>query len=208
MFWTLGGVGLFVATTTAAQDVGITRNMASVTVVVNGQTHTITRNQDPAHQVTGDAALTSRPCPPDCVTPMIAGPGVATVGELEVIAFLSGDVSEGRGLLLDTRDPGVFAGGAVPGAVNVPVATLDPANPYRLDILIALGATAVGDGLDFTNAFDLMLMSGGPWAEDSVQAVRHLLDAGYPPAKLFYYRGGLQAWQLLGLSTVPSDADG
>lgn len=208
MFWTLGSVGLFMATTSAAQEVGISRNMASVTIVVNGQTHTISRIQDPAHQVTGDAALTSRPCPPDCVTPIMAGPGVATVGELEVIAFLSGDVSEGRGLLLDTRDPVDFGGGAVPGAVNVPMVTLDPANPYRRDILIALGAVPVGDGLDFAEAFDLMLMSGGNWSNDSVQALRHLLDAGYPPSKLFYYRGGLQAWQMLGLSTVTPDADG
>jgi rhodanese-related sulfurtransferase len=208
--WTLGAVGVCLTHAAQAQEVRITRNMASVSVTVNGQAYNIGRIQDTQNRLTGDAALTSRACPPACITPMIAAPGVATVGELELISFLSGQVGQGTGLLIDVRDPADFATGTVPGAVNVPLPTLDADNPYRPDILIALRATApaTGGALDFSGAFHLMILGAGPYDDSGGQAVRNLIEAGYPADKLSMYRGGLQGWRMLGLTTAPAAPGG
>jgi len=47
-----------------------------------------------------------------------------------------------------------------------------------------------------------MLWCNGPWCGQSPHAIRGLLDLGYPAEKLYYYRGGMQAWQSLGLTVV------
>jgi hypothetical protein len=105
--------------------------------------------------------------------------GITTLGELELLDFLENRVSGGTGLLLDTRVPAEFATGSIPDGVNVAVATLDPENRFRDDILRALGAVAQVDGsLDFTNA--LTRYSGGVWSNDAPNAIRHLMAAGYP----------------------------
>ena len=41
-----------------------------------------------------------------------------------------------------------------------------------------------------------------PAGDQSSRAIQALLSLGYPAAKLKYYRGGMQAWKLLGLTTV------
>lgn len=184
-----------------AQDVRITEHQANATVSVNGQTITISRIQDHGHRLTGDFARTSRACPPACVQPMIAARGVATAGELEVLGFLKGPVSLSRGLLIDARMPDDFSRGSLPAAVNVPTATVAPENPYRADILRALGAVEGDRGdLDFTNALDLMLFSNGPWDPAATLMVQHLRESGYPADKINFYRAGLQGWLSLGLS--------
>jgi len=184
-----------------AQDVRISTFMPDVTFTLNDESVTIQRNQDTAAVLQGDFTLTSRPCPPACIQPMIAAPGVATVGELELIGFLETVVSNSQGLLLDVRDPTDFAAGSVPGAVNVPVQTLGPENRFRDDILRALGAVDAPDsGLDFSNAMTLALFSGGVWSPDAPSAIKNLIDAGYPASKLLYFRGGMQAWVHVGLT--------
>jgi rhodanese-related sulfurtransferase len=107
--------------------------------------------------------------------------GITKLGDLELLDFLENRVSGGTGLLLDTRVPAEIATGSIPDGVNVAVATLNPENRFRDDILRALGAVAQVDGsLDFTNALALTLYSGGVWSNDAPNAIRHLMAAGYP----------------------------
>ena len=190
------------ATAAQADPVGLTPDV--IRKEINFGTHVIVieRNQDPNATIAPEFARTSRACPPFCVAPMVAAPGVETLGELEVVAFLEQKVARGRGVLIDSRLPDFYTKGALPGAVNVPFTALDPANPYRDAILEALGAVRVGDGWDFRAAQDLALYCNGPWCEQSPRAIAHLLGAGYPADKLFYYRGGMQDWLMLGLNTV------
>lgn len=194
--------GLSVATMSAAtaQSVNITEDMADASYSVNGQNFSITRAHNPDHHLNGEYTKTSRECPPFCVHPMVAAPGVETMGELELINFLRGTVHDGEGLLLDARLPDWFAKATVPGAINVPFSTLEPTNSYRDDILVALGAAKAGNGLDFSNALDLAIFGNGPWDDQAQRAVRNLIAAGYPAAKIHYYRGGMQMWLLLGLT--------
>lgn len=156
----IGIAGLLLASfalPAAAQEVQIADGVPQVSFTVNGRNFTIARDQDQNANLTGEFAKTSRPCPAFCVQPMIAAPGVKPVGELELISFLENVVAEGSGLLIDARLPDWYAKGAIPGAVNVPFAALDAQNPYKNDILLALGAVQTSDGMDFTTANDLMV---------------------------------------------------
>lgn len=183
-----------------AQDVRITQDMMTRSITLNGSEIIIERIQDNHHQLEGEFARTSRACPPFCIVPMNAAPGVVTIGELEVMDVLESQVATGTALLLDSRLPEFFENGTIPGSVNLPFATLDAANPYRDDILTALGAKPIGAGWDFSSAMALALFGNGAWCDQSPRALQHLLQAGYPADKLLYYRGGMQAWLQLGLT--------
>ena len=103
-----------------AQPVGLTDNVLRKEINLGGQMVVIERNQDTTATIPQDFARTSRACPPFCITPMAAAPGVPTLGELELIAFLEDKVAKGQGVLMDSRLPEFYLKGAVPGAVNVP----------------------------------------------------------------------------------------
>ncbi len=197
-------IPLVLASAALATDkaVRITPDQMTRSFTINGKLFEISRNQDSAATLSGEFAKTSRACPPFCIHPMSAGEGVETLGEIEVMDFLETRVANGRGLLVDSRVPEWFAKGTIPGAVNVPFATLEPTNPYRDDILSALGARKSGAGWDFTGALDLVLFCNGPWCDQSPRAIRNLIDAGYPASKLRYYRGGMQDWLILGLTVT------
>lgn len=193
-------VGICASHAVLAQEVGITEGRAGATYDIAGQSFGVTRIQDPEHQLSGEFARTSRVCPPFCIQPALAARRVPTIAELEVIDFLEQKAAVGTGLLIDSRLPEFFTGGTIPGAVNVPFATLDATNPYRADILLALGATGAAGALDFSGVLDLVLFSNGPWDDQAGRGIRNLLDAGYPIDKLQYYRGGMQDWLMLGLT--------
>lgn len=171
----------------AAQDSRITADLPEFSFTVSDTTLTVTRS--------GAA------CPPACIQPIQAAPGIATIGELELMEFLDHSAARGTGLLIDTRLPEGYAGGTLPGAVNVPAETLAPGNPYRDDLLAALG---VQSG-NFDGAYDLVFFAGGPDAPEAPEALRSLLDAGYPASKLKYYRSGTRGWAALGLSMAAGE---
>ncbi len=193
-----------------AQDVRITPELETFRVSINGTLIEISRIQDTTNRLTSDFSKTSRPCPPFCIHAMSAAPGVATIGELEVLSFLETKVANGQGLLVDARVPEWFAKGTIPGAVNIPFPTLEETNPFRDEILKAIGAVALGapgdDEWNFDNAMDLALFCNGPWCDQSPRAIRALIAVGYPPSKLSYYRGGIQMWMLLGLTIRESNS--
>lgn len=185
-----------------AQSVGITEDAAEIQFTVNGATAKIARVQDTANTIDPAYALTSRPCPENCITPMQAAPGVATIGELEVLDFLQAAVSADAGLLLDVRSTGAYQAATIPGAVNVPGATLEDDNPFRAEILKAFGATQSGEELSFEKAKVLTVFGDGPWSGEAASVVGSLVEAGYPVEKINYYRGGMQLWLLFGLTVA------
>jgi rhodanese-related sulfurtransferase len=193
------------AVSASAQDVRITQDLDKISVNLNGTNVTIERNQNQANRLTSEFTKTSRPCPPFCIQPISLGEGIKTYGELEVISFLQDDVAGGKGLLIDTRLPEWFEKGSIPGAVNLPFSTLEDNNPFRDEILRALGANDTGGIWEFSDAFGLTLFCNGPWCAQATRAVNALLQVGYPPEKLNFYRGGMQNWLLLGLTTTKSD---
>jgi rhodanese-related sulfurtransferase len=189
----------------------------------------VQRIQDTGNTLTGAFTKTSRPCPPFCVNPLNIEEGVATVAELEVVKFMETAMTSGSGIMIDARTPSWHQKGTIPGSVNIPFTVFEkPADdPELIEVLERLGAKQrydvnvvmrslekVGlfdgeqktDGWDFSEARQLLLWCNGPWCGQSPRAIHALVALGYPAEKLYYYRGGMQMWQSLGLSTVlPSD---
>lgn len=112
------------------------------------------------------------------VQPLEVAPGVRTVGELELL-----DLAEQGAVLVDCRTSGSFGGRTIPDSVLIPhdevLQRRDEFDPGRLSIL-------------FCN---------GPQCPQSPDAIRRLLEAGYPAAALAYYRGGMHDWVTLALPT-------
>lgn len=178
----------------------IAMGLSSVEFEFGGQAFSIQRGASGESVLPRAYAQTARICPQHCIEPGEAAAGVTTLTELDVFAFMQQNVSAGTGLLVDTRLPTEFSVGSIPGAISVPAATLVSNNPYREDLLLALGATGSIGQMDFSGAFDLLVFDDGAWSPTAREAVQFLLEAGYPEQKILYYRGGLQMWHVLGLS--------
>ncbi len=190
-----------------AQQVNITQELPAFKVKIGNKTHVIDRIQDTSNKLTNSFAKTSRKCPPFCIHPMKAAPNIETVGELELMDFLKRSVEPGSGLLIDARIAKFYEKGTIPGAVNIPFSLFSPEeNPFIDKIRAVLGGVKDASGQwNFENALELMLFCNGPWCDQSPRALKNLLAAGYPANKLFYYRGGMQNWQNLGLTVeVPT----
>jgi len=196
--------------TAADQDgkVGITSTLKKFEGEVNGQPVVIQRNQNPRNTIRPSFAKTSRPCPPFCVQPMHLAPGVETIGELEVIDYVR-RMSEGDDsiLLIDSRTPDWVRKGTIPGAINIPWTRLNPArgaDPISISELLTgqFGATDLEGLWDFSDAKTLVLFCDGAWCGQSPNNIKNLLRFGYPANKIKWYRGGMQAWEMLGLSTA------
>lgn len=211
-----------------ALDVNLTAERATLQVAHHDRMVTVQRNQDPSHTVDPVWAKTSRNCPPFCLQPRTPVPGVASVGEVEVIEFMADKVNNGSGVLIDARLPDWHERGTIPGSVNIPFTVFDhrPDHPAAVEVLEFLGGERRGDigtvrrayeefvgeddktGLwDFSGAKDVLLWCNGPWCGQSPRAIRALVSLGYPKSKIAYYRGGMQMWKINGLTTVIPDPD-
>ena len=203
---------LLASTSTFAADkveVKITPDMASVEVMHDGKKTTISRNQNQKNTVTPDFAWTSRKCPPFCIQPAVVALGVETIAEREVLAYLArinaGDESI---LVIDSRTPDWVRRGTIPGAVNIPWTALNPArgaDPISIgEIMVDKFGVKELEGLwDFSSAKTLVMFCNGMWCGQSPNNILNLLKFGYPADRIKWYRGGMQDWEILGLSTVP-----
>lgn len=185
----------------------------------------VQRIQDTGNTITGSFTKTSRPCPPFCVNPLNIENGVATVAELEVVKFMETAMHNGAGVIIDARTPSWHDKGTIPGSVNIPFTVFEKSadDPELVEVLERLGAKQRDDvnvvmrslekvGLfdgsektdtwDFSEARQLLIWCNGPWCGQSPRAIHALITLGYPADKLYYYRGGMQMWQSLGLSVV------
>jgi len=208
-----------------ALDVKLTPTRDFVEVIHKNKLIKIQRIQDQDHILEGGFAKTSRKCPPFCIQPMEAGITVKTVGQLEIFDFMENELLDGDGLIVDARTPAWWKRGTIPGSVNIPftVFSLDVDDLQLIDMMKILGAkrrSEVGgfsrameemgllggnlknDDWDFSNAKKIILWCNGLWCSQSPRAVKGLLELGYPANKILYYRGGMQAWQSLGLTVV------
>ena len=193
---------------TMALEVQITPDIVSVDAIHNGKEITIRRNQDTTNMVNADYAKTSRKCPPFCIQPMQIAPGVETLGEIEVLRYIkmqsNGDASM---MLIDSRTPDWVAKGTIPGAVNIPWTKLSidaGADPFSIaELMQDRFGVIEQEGLwNFSKAKTLVLFCNGMWCGQSPKNIRILLKFGYPAEKIKWYRGGMQSWEILGLSTV------
>lgn len=187
-----------IATASAADMLPVT---ADAVFTFNGQEFTISRASTIDPSTITALSQTSATCPSPCLSPMTVAANVPTLGELDVIEFLSNQVESGDGLLIDARLPEDRALAFIPASVNIPAATVAPTNPYRDEILMALGAEQFQGVFSFADAMSLVVFDSGPATQDAATLVNDLLAAGYPAEKIGYYRGGMLVWSTSGLST-------
>ena len=188
-------------------EVNITADLASVEVTHQGQSITIMRNQNPAQLINPEFAKTSRKCPPFCIQPAVLAPGVTTIAELEVLHYLqqinAGDAST---LVIDSRTPEWVEKGTIPGSVNIPWDKLDTGKSDVVAVEDVLqkqfGVQGQEGTWDFDSAKTLVMFCNGAWCGQSPTNIQALLKMGYPAEKLFWYRGGMQDWESLGLTTA------
>ena len=187
--------------------VNITRTLSSVDVQHNGKTVTIQRQQDTGNRMNPDFTLTSRKCPPFCIQPLVIAAGVETVGEVEVLEYLKRKAEgDDTVLVIDSRGPKWIAKGTIPGSVNIHYKklSLNSADEGEMANIIEkqFGADRLSKFWDFSDARTLVFFCNGMWCGQSPRNIRSLLKIGYPPAKIKWYRGGMQAWETMGLTTV------
>jgi rhodanese-related sulfurtransferase len=200
-----------VVVSAADKPVGITADLPYIDVQHNGRSVRIQRNPDNGNDIDPDFALTSRPCPPFCVLPIQLAPGVETYGELEVLDALKRMSRRDETIMLiDSRDGDwPQRSGLIPGAVHLPWNKLhvQQAEPQAIAEILELqfGATRNGPFWNFEHAKTLVFYCNGPWCGQSPTNIKQLLALGYPAYKLKWYRGGMQVWKSLGLTTVPVD---
>ena len=188
-------------------EVAIAAGLPSVDVMHNGQKVAITRNQNQNNTINPDFAKTSRKCPPFCIQPAVLAPGVKTIGELEVIHYLKkmsdGDTSI---MVVDSRTPDWVEKGTIPGAINIPWDKLNigKSDPITVqEILEKHFGVKNQDGFNmFDNAKTVVMFCNGQWCGQSPTNIKGLLKIGYPAEKIKWYRGGMQEWEALGLTTV------
>lgn len=199
---------LFVTTPAMALEVWITQDLESVEVLHKGKKVRIQRNQNIDNTVNPAYARTSRKCPPFCIQPVSLADGVETIAEIEMLNFLKrindGDESI---MVIDSRTPDWLKNGTIPGSVNIPWTRLNPnagADPFEIaDILENSFGARSQEGLwDFSSARTLVLFCNGMWCGQSPSNIQTLLRFGYPAHKLKWYRGGMQDWEILGLTVV------
>ena len=204
--------------------VGITPDLQKLDFKHDGKSYTIMRNQDQKNTINENFAKTSRKCPPFCIQPIVLAPGVETLGEVEMIHYVK-KMSEGENIIVvDSRTPDWVERGTIPGAKNIPWTKLNPAKGATTEGIIevmtkefgaklAEGADAftvdeaVAEGnaskaFDYSQAKTLVMFCNGMWCGQSPNNILNLLKFGYPAEKLKWYRGGMQDWEVLGLSTV------
>ena len=203
---------LVVSTNVIAVDgisVRITRDLPSLDVMHNGKMVTIMRNQDQKNTVNPSYTKTSRKCPPFCIQPYTLAPGVETIGEVEMLDYLA-QVSAGDNsiLVVDSRTPDWVKKGTIPSSVNIPWTSLSLAEGADQIAIREIMEDRFGakylDGLwDYTNAKTLVMFCNGIWCSQSPNNILNLLKFGYPAHNIKWYRGGMQDWEILGLTTVP-----
>lgn len=114
------------------------------------------------------------------IQPMQVAEDVRTVGELEVIEHLERSLP-----VVDSRRRDSYVESTISGARNVPHQEL------------------VARMAEFDRERPTLFFCNGPQCGQSPAAIRALIEAGHPPEKILYYRGGLHDWMTLGLPVVP-----
>jgi rhodanese-related sulfurtransferase len=200
----LGGTGIsqsFAQSDNPVKDVLIEKGVKSINVIHRGMPIDIERNQDRQHNIMEFYQGTWRgkiqPLYPFKPHP------VETVSELEVIDYIQ-KISRGDNsvMIVDSRPiSAIKITGMIPSAIQIDYKRI-VLTPKRKKSFELFGVTWADKKWDFTNAKILVIYCNGFWCAKSPRMIRKLIKLGYPAKKLKYYRGGMQAWHSVGLTTV------
>lgn len=138
--------------------------------------------------------------------PMHLHEEISTYGELEVLAFIKQMQTDDSMMLIDGRKQDWYDYRTIPGAVNMPFHHFKERKAFEFEFeheLRILGVIINEDEtLDFSKAKEIVIFCNGPWCSQSVAMIDALLEIGYPPEKMNWYRGGLQTWLAAGMTST------
>jgi len=154
------------------QKVNITEELESLSIIYRKKKIKIER-----------FAPKDKSCPPYCISAMNIK-NIKTVGELEVLKFISHLDNSKRRILVDVRTTKQYKKSTIPASVNI------PNSKYR------------GEIIKLINHIDkLLVFDNGILDTQAIKLIDNLLETGYSQNKILYYRGGLESWKSLGLTT-------
>lgn len=191
------------AETNSSGEVLLSKGVKSVPIFLNGETFVIKRNQTPNNSITDLYASTTV----GSLQPISLAEGVETIGELEFIDYLKQAQTNPNIMVIDTRTPFWFSRMRIPGSINVPYSLFkDELTAFETVEKYFNVRVDEKSRLDFSQAKTLVGYCNGHFCGQTPTAFKHaafsLLKLGYPPEKLKYYRGGMQAWTALGLTVI------
>lgn len=138
--------------------------------------------------------------------PMHLHEDITTYGELEVLAFIKHMQSDDSMLLIDGRKQDWYDYRTIPGAINMPFHHFKERKSFEFEFEHALRILGVkineDDSLDFSKVKNITIFCNGPWCSQSVAMITVLIEIGYPPEKMNWYRGGMQTWLAAGMTST------
>ncbi|MBU2863629.1 rhodanese-like domain-containing protein [Reinekea forsetii] len=172
-------IGLTVNGAMADDSLPISSDISEVTVNTDEGPFTITRQANDMQLIGG------------VLQPLIPVAGVHPMGELEVLEALN----DPEFIVVDMRTIDWRAKSTIPGSIHIPYIEI----AARLD---ELGCTGSEGAWDCSNARKVVAFCNGPACGQSPIAIRAMDREGYPTDKIYYYRGGMQSWTVMGLSVL------
>jgi rhodanese-related sulfurtransferase len=138
------------------------------------------------------------------IAPIKYSDKVETFGEVEVLEFIDKAQTNKNMILVDSRTEDWFFLETIPTAINIPYLYLKQSQyPQEFkEYLEILGVKIINGKYDFKNAKTILMFCNGVWCGQSPEAMKELVAIGYPEEKLKWYRGGMQSWLSLGLTTI------
>ena len=138
------------------------------------------------------------------IAPIKYSDKVETFGEVEVLDFIEKAKTDKNMMLVDSRTENWFYHETIPSAVNIPYIYMKQSQyPDEFEEYVEmLGVKKVNGKYDFSNAKTILMFCNGAWCGQSPESLKELIAIGYPEEKLKWYRGGMQSWLSLGLTTV------
>jgi rhodanese-related sulfurtransferase len=197
-------IGIVSASDTEAK---ITPDREGLTVEHQGRPVHVQHDQNETQAIEPNFQRTLRRCPLFCIRPMHLPGGMETIGEIEMLDYLRRRVDGDDSVaIVDSRGAKWHKRGTIPGAVNIRYKRLSLRSAEEPDIADMLepqfDARRRTELWDFRDAKALVMFCNGAWCAN----MRSLTRMGYPPSKIKWYRGGMQAGETLGLTTVAAES--
>ena len=139
------------------------------------------------------------------VFPMQIHKEIETYGEVEVMAFIKKMQHDSTMLFIDTRGEEWYEYRTIPGAMNIHYVYIMKPKVFKEEYkesLVKLGIIGTKKPFNFSKAKTILLFCNGAWCGQSPNMVKTLLALGYPPEKIKWYRGGMDDWLGLSMTTT------
>ena len=139
------------------------------------------------------------------ISPMQIHKSIETYGEVEVVDYIKEMQHNSAMLFIDTRGEEWYEYRTIPGAMNIHYVYIMEPEIFEKEYKASLEKLGVQGGkkpFDFSQAKTILLFCNGSWCSQSPKMIKALLALGYPPEKMKWYRGGMDDWLGLSMTTT------